>query len=63
MMGHRMNLIRRPSSFLLIPVGSPGRDLHFEGLFARLAQSSATAGSRKLREVDAGDDRPQQSAG
>src|SRR5881398_867713 len=29
MMGHRMSFIRRPSSFLLIPVGSPGRDLHF----------------------------------
>jgi hypothetical protein len=39
MMGHRMNFIRRPSSFLLIPVGSPGRDLHFEGLFARLANA------------------------
>jgi hypothetical protein len=29
MMGHRMIFIRRPSSFLLIPVGSSGRDLHF----------------------------------
>ena len=27
MTGHRMKIIRRPSSFLLIPVGSPGRDL------------------------------------
>jgi hypothetical protein len=60
MMGHRMNLIRRPSSFLLIPVGSPGRDLHFESAFARSAQSSAAARSRKLREVDASDDRPEQ---
>ena len=31
-MGHRMNFIRRPSSFLLIPVGLSGRDLQFEGL-------------------------------
>jgi hypothetical protein len=27
MMGHRVSIIRRPSSFLLIPVGSAGRDL------------------------------------